>query len=210
MTRKKDFYKKEKWLRKYYLERKLSAPEIARKCGIQKSSVYYWLAKFKIEIRSSLDSRSGKKHRKRKKPLLPYYRIQPWLYDMYVKKDMTMAEIAEICNCSEAAIRTWLIKFGINIRAQKMRCDPNAERSDGWYYMQGRIAWEEYWREPPPEGYIIHHFDHNITNWDITNLALVTREFHNTIHNFGKKKRAQIIPEVAIAQNIRDSTQVAA
>ncbi len=207
---KKEFYKKEKWLRKHYFEKELSAPEIARKCGVQKNSVYYWLEKDGIATRTSKNSRKGRKHRKRKKKLLPYYRIQPWLYDMYVTKDMTMAEIAEICNCSEGAIRTWLIKFGIKTKEQKMRHDPNAEMSDCWYYIQGRKIWEEYWRESPQEGYVIHHFDHDITNWDIANLALVTHKFHRAIHKKRKEEASQIIQQVEISEERGEPIQLMA
>ena len=206
---KRDWYKREKWLRNNYCEKELSALEIARRCRVHKSSVYYWLEKYGIEVRSSLESRKRQKRRKRKKKLLPYYRIQPWLYDMYVTKDMTMAEVAEICNCSETAIRDWLIKFKIKIRPQISR-EGLEGRSAAWYRNKGRKAWEEYWRETPPPGYIVHHVDGDITNNSISNLALVTRASHNTIHKKGKKKQAPEFRQVEIPQHILGPTHVAA
>jgi len=206
---KKRCYKKEKWLRKNYREKGLSALEIARNCGVQKSTIYYWLEKNRIPIRTSLESRRGMKRRKRKKKLITFYRLRFWLYDMYVTKDMTMAEIAEMCNCSESAIRTWLIRHAIKIRPQKRRGRFEGV-SDAWYRGKAREAFEKYWDEEPPKGYLIHHVDRDLTNWDITNLALVTRAFHNTIHKKGMKRKAREIQAVEIPKHMQELPHLAA
>jgi len=41
--------------------------------------------------------------------------------------------------------------------------------------------------EKIPKGYIVHHMDYDTKNNDISNLQLVTKSEHSTIHNVGNK-----------------------
>lgn len=53
---------------------------------------------------------------------------------------------------------------------------------------QARLVWMEYWNKKVPEGYVVHHVDRNRENNDISNLALVTRGYHNWIHKYGNPR----------------------
>ena len=123
------------------------------------------------------------------------YKNKDWLFQKYVVEYRTMEEVAHLCGLkSLVTIYNWLQKFGIQSRGNTY--PDNHHRgwnggSSGYWSGKARRAWGEYWREEVPEGYIIHHVDKNITNNEISNLALVTRPYHAKIHNvpFGGKSR---------------------
>lgn len=50
-----------------------------------------------------------------------------------------------------------------------------------------RAVWEFY-NGKIPEGYVIHHIDHNKSNNDISNLACMTKYEHNILHEREKTK----------------------
>ena len=54
--------------------------------------------------------------------------------------------------------------------------------SSSWYHYEAHRVWEEYWGEPVPYGYFIHHIDFDYTNNDITNLTAMKRGKHNWLH----------------------------
>jgi len=54
--------------------------------------------------------------------------------------------------------------------------------------VKAKRIWTRYWRESIPIGYEIHHCDRNIYHNKISNLALVTTEFHDTLHGDRRKK----------------------
>lgn len=45
-----------------------------------------------------------------------------------------------------------------------------------------RLIWEDFWRTEVPEGYVIHHRDHNHLNNCILNLQLMRWEDHSILH----------------------------
>lgn len=49
-------------------------------------------------------------------------------------------------------------------------------------HKKARKAWEDWWNQLVPKGYLVHHIDENPHNNTITNLALVTYAFHTNRH----------------------------
>jgi hypothetical protein len=71
-------------------------------------------------------------------------------------------------------------------------------RNDGYYYISSckdgfngksvhRLIWEAFYKKEIPEGYDIHHVDHNKLNNAIQNLQCVSHSKHVSFHNKGKK-----------------------
>lgn len=54
------------------------------------------------------------------------------------------------------------------------------------HYRDAKRVWEKCWRRKIPKGYHIHHVDKNYKNNNITNLALVTDNYHAILHNKGR------------------------
>lgn len=46
-----------------------------------------------------------------------------------------------------------------------------------------RLIWEKHYGTPVPEGYVIHHIDHDKLNNAINNLQCVKESLHNKYHN---------------------------
>lgn len=46
------------------------------------------------------------------------YQNKDWIYDQYVNKKISMAELAKLANCSYVTLWTWMKKFGIQRRLQ--------------------------------------------------------------------------------------------
>ena len=65
------------------------------------------------------------------------------------------------------------------------------ENEKGYYRLSDkrllhRAIWEEYYGQKIPEGYVIHHKDHNPKNNNINNLQLMTAEEHLSHHHKDK------------------------
>jgi len=82
----------------------------------------------------------------------------------------------------------WLGKLLSKETKKKMSKSNSGEKASRWnggsdrYYRSiSKKVWEEYWREELPDGYVIHHFDGDLKNFDITNLPLLTDKFHRQL-----------------------------
>ena len=123
---------------------------------------------------------------------------------------MSIHDISPLAEISEAAIWKRLRVAGYKtknihkgVRWRKNESQEEYLGSDGryWvrhYYKDGRnkrserryiVVMEKYLGFSIPQGMVVHHIDGDPTNDDISNLALMTKEAHNTIHHKGKGKR---------------------
>lgn len=76
------------------------------------------------------------------------------------------------------------------------------ENNQGYYRLTNnellhRKVWEEYYGQKIPEGYVIHHIDHNPLNNSISNLQLMTFEDHARLHHKGKVTKEEVKEELS-------------
>ena len=213
---KKPKYKKKKWLIKQYCDKGRSALTIAKKCGVHKSAIYYWLKKFGVTIRSSGESRLGRKFRRSKRKKLNHI-TRKALIQEYVNGGDSMKVIAKKYGCSENYIRNQLIRYEIEIREQYGRNIPLYQKSASWFYKKSHEAYEEFWGESIHRGYRLHHVDRNPRNIEPSNLSSVTCSFHKITHNKDTKHKQKedqaVIPmeaQVEIPVETQEPAQVAA
>lgn len=134
-----------------------------------------------------------------------------WLYDQYWNQGRTIASIAQECGVVPSTPWKWMKKFNIPIRPSRftrghktnlgLKFSP--EQIEARYYDEnnprwkgGQISyhrrkalrvWTKYWNENVPTGYYVHHIDCDVSNNNISNLALVTHSFHQTMHHNRRK-----------------------
>ncbi|MCK4384683.1 MAG: HNH endonuclease [candidate division Zixibacteria bacterium] len=124
----------------------------------------------------------------RRKPVLVYY---------YILKKLSYREIAKVFNVDRGTILYWLRKNKVKMRTTGETNKGRVPWSKGlsgekhplWkggskrtYGRIARKAWEEYWMQEVPEGQLIHHFDENRKNNDITNLVNMPFGYHSRYH----------------------------
>ena len=91
-------------LEKLYLERGLSALQIAKETGTTKPQVKYWLKKYEIPRRKPIETRFPDR------PIPPSKEI---LYNLYWIQYLSYAEIARIYQVDATAVPYWLRKYDI-------------------------------------------------------------------------------------------------
>lgn len=113
-------YRNKDWLENEYLDQKLSTLHIGRKCGVSGQTIYGWLKKFNIPVRS--DSKSlNLYHIKRLRN--SKYCDKKWLRKKYQKEELNIKQIAKLCGVTPSAIRQWFIKYNIPRRSRsEVRC----------------------------------------------------------------------------------------
>lgn len=139
-------YTDEKWLRKQYERRKLSASDIASECGVSPDAILHWMAKFGIEARGAeeytkqmwYEKNKTKKTRDKQSavssndggvelnmafqdssPGVDYwvpYRDEEYLRDEYNGKEKTVKEIAEQIGTTAKTVLDWMNRHGIERR----------------------------------------------------------------------------------------------
>lgn len=115
-----------------------------------------------------------------------------WLYQKYIIEELSGEQIASLCGFnSKQTIYDYLRRYKIPVRtrSEMQREYKNHQwRGGSWssFHAIAIRAWEAWWNQKIPTGYLIHHVDGNYKNNEITNLALVTRSFHAKRHGFGK------------------------
>ena len=93
-------------------------------------------------------------------------------------------------------------KFGnINIKSDGYYVISSEKEGNYGKYLH-RLIYEELYGEIP-QGYVIHHKDHNKLNNCILNLQLMKRGEHSSLHNLNKK-----IPEKQRRNMVRYGTSV--
>lgn len=171
-------YKNKDWLYEHYINKNLSGRRIANIYGYSADAVRKWIKKFKLT-----------------KPI-PSYRNRDWLYQRYWIERLSTREIAKKCGCASSAISRWMKINKIKARLWNYRGIQGGNGHSSWrggvksyWHRMGHKVWSDFWNQKVPSGYLIHHVDKDITNIDVSNLALVTSGFHAVIHERGQYKR---------------------
>jgi len=104
-------YRDEKWLREQYVEERQSITDIAETCGCSTTTARRWIHKHGIETRGSGGA-----------PVPDKRLTDPqWLRNQYKEQWQSPSEIAEECDCSAQAVRSWLDKHEIERRSPAER-----------------------------------------------------------------------------------------
>jgi len=102
----KQLYKDKNWLEDRYLNRKLSCQEIAKPYNVSANTIYYWLEKHYIPIRTR---NSGKKR-------MQFKITKRQLEDLYLNQKLSMCQIAKLYNTLHPIVLKWIRRFHIPIR----------------------------------------------------------------------------------------------
>jgi len=108
-------YKNKILLRKQYIDKKLSTPQIAKMCNCSNATIWNWLRKHKIPIRSCKEGilLSNKIKRKDKQ-----YCNKDWLEQKYLIEKLSTIQISKLIKVNDETIRKWLWKFNISVRSR--------------------------------------------------------------------------------------------
>lgn len=106
-SKKDEPYRDESWLREQYVAKGRLGREIAEECGIERSTLYYWLEKFGIEVDRGVGYRPDEPEK---------YRDADWLQQKYHDEEMSTSEIAELCDTTKETIRRWMGRHDIDLR----------------------------------------------------------------------------------------------
>lgn len=98
-------YRDREWLHTQYVEKGLSLSEIAEKCNVVPKTIGNWRDRFGFEKRDSGGYTDGAKHRD-----------EAWLREHYVEKELSLWEMATMCEASADTIRRWLNRYDIETR----------------------------------------------------------------------------------------------
>jgi hypothetical protein len=75
-------------------------------------------------------------------------------------------------------------KISKSLRGSKSpRWKGGSKSTDG---ENARRAWEKHWGKKIPDGFVVDHKDGNPTNNSPSNLRIMSRAKHNTVHKKGK------------------------
>lgn len=99
-------YKHEKWLYEQYVEKQKTMIEVAQEADVTEPTIRSWMDKNGIERRDS------PREDLKQEP----YKDEEWLYEQYVEKRKTAAEVAEEVEVTGSTIRSWMEKNGIERR----------------------------------------------------------------------------------------------
>lgn len=114
-------YKRERELRRMYIEEGMSQVEIAEKCGVSDSTISNWIRKFNIN----------------KEPGYPW-RDAETLREMYWDEENSLHDLAELWDTNPETVLRWMRRYDIPRRK------PRIEHND-WHDKEllERLYWEE-------------------------------------------------------------------
>jgi len=109
-------YRNGKYLIRRYCVDQWSMREIAEECGVNLSTIRYWLGKHGIYNRNLSEAARIRTDRMKDGVTLEIanktYRNKKWLEEKRIKEELTEEEIAEMCNVSHSTIGRWLRIWG--------------------------------------------------------------------------------------------------
>jgi len=174
------FYKNKEWLYQKYIIEKLSIHKIAIIYKIGHTTIWRWMKKFNIEIRTRSEAFKGEKN--------PMWgktgEESPFIGKKHSEKSKKKMRTA----LSGKKHPNWnggkkIQKGYIYIwKPKHFNADKNG------YILESHLVYEDYWNEHVPKGYLPHHIDRDKSNNNICNLGLVTHSGHAIIHERGRKK----------------------
>jgi predicted DNA-binding protein YlxM (UPF0122 family) len=100
-----------------YWKKNWSGPNIARKLGVSKQTIYYWLRKNCIPLKSLSQALKGKHNSPNTEFKKKLDIEKDELYDLYWGKKLNMTQIARMKGCCPTAIRRWMRRYGIPFRS---------------------------------------------------------------------------------------------
>ena len=153
-------YRNRKWLIQKYWVEKLTLKEVAKSCHVNKQTILSWLRKYNIRTRTLSEALIGRKFTEEHKIKLRNSR-----------------------NYLKGKEHHW---WGRKHTEETKRKMSNTKLQYGSLHYYKNIAyrvWEKFWNQKVPKGYCVHHVDRNISNNDITNLALILFGLHTSLHN---------------------------
>jgi len=127
--------------------------------------------------------------------------------ELYIKRKLSLKEISIKCKCSKTSVYKNFLRNKLKIRSLKeamQLVDLNLENHPRWkggthidkngrilkcigkgkYIQESIFNYLKFYNlEKIPEGYVIHHIDHNKLNNKIDNLKMLSRSNHTILHN---------------------------
>jgi transposase len=99
-------YANKEWLRKQYVDKRKTAKEIAKVCGVSTTTILDWLDRHGIETRDQSEAqRSEGKHNN-----------ENWLREQYIENRRSMSDIASELGMSASGIKKCLHRYDIPTR----------------------------------------------------------------------------------------------
>lgn len=181
------------WLHTAYITLKLSTRTIARQLGCTRRRLVKALKKHGIKVKDP-------RHLE-----LPQLQNRAWLEEKY--KQLSTNEIAAELGCSAHPVVTAMEKLGIVrtghprplIRSKyKHKAGP-----DGKLYSEHRLIMEAHLGRKLGPTEHVHHIDGNKRNNELSNLLVIRRERHVSLHFQGKNHPRSRLTEI----NVREIRQ---
>lgn len=115
--RRERFFHDEKWLRKEYLLKRRSVPDIAKELKLRFSSLMWWFTKYKIPLREKFEASIEKRREMAKEGKLFRHKItREYLSREFVEKKKTVNQICCDVGVSSDCIRKRLLRYGFVMR----------------------------------------------------------------------------------------------
>lgn len=125
----------EQWLEEKYIKERLSGDKIAKRLGCTPRSVLMSLRHFRISVRNKQEAAKNRGH-----IFFPLLNDKIWLYQKYVKEELSTGDMASLIGCNPKTVYDVLVGFGIPMRkgvttdrTRKKKSDANSGENNYWY-----------------------------------------------------------------------------
>lgn len=122
------------WLKEKYVDEWQPATDIANECNVSSDTVYSWLRKHSIPVRSISETKIGKPIEK--------LRDESWLREQYINNGLSEREIASKIGVNRSGVRCWLDNHEIKKRAPVWEGTNRGQLNDEQFlrehYQQGK------------------------------------------------------------------------
>lgn len=117
------------WLKREYVEKHKPATEIADACDVTSDTVYSWLRKHDIEVRTTSESVCGKALQKLSNP--------DWLREKYINEGLGLKAIGGELDVAGTTVIRWLKKHNIQTRPHPLqKTDADLEKLNDREYLR--------------------------------------------------------------------------